>query len=129
MLASDLASKAIRPAGASSPRSSRLRTRSTFTRLHVLPGLRGVNRMVYRSASTLFRIPSIQPKRNAYDLEDVPDEIKNSMKFIYVETVDDVLEAALEPARIEVKKKTVKHKQTKPINKSKPNGKNHGGRR
>ena len=40
----------------------------------------------------------ILPKRNAYDLEDVPDEIKKSMEFIFVETVDDVLNAALEPA-------------------------------
>ena len=71
----------------------------------------------------------VLPKRNKVDLDDVPDEIKNSMKFIYVETVDDVLEAALEPAKTEVKKKTVEHKPIKQIKKSKPNGKNHGGRR
>ena len=39
----------------------------------------------------------ILPKRNQFDLEDVPDEIKKSMEFIFVETVDDVLNAALEP--------------------------------
>jgi ATP-dependent Lon protease len=38
----------------------------------------------------------ILPKRNEQDLDDVPEEIKKSMKFIYVETVDDVLESALE---------------------------------
>jgi ATP-dependent Lon protease len=40
----------------------------------------------------------ILPERNKQDLEDVPDEVKNSMKFIYVQTVDDVLKAGLEPA-------------------------------
>jgi ATP-dependent Lon protease len=38
----------------------------------------------------------ILPKRNEQDLDDVPDEIKKSMKFIYAETMDDVLESALE---------------------------------
>jgi ATP-dependent Lon protease len=38
----------------------------------------------------------ILPKRNEQDLDDVPEEIKKSMKFIYAETVDDVLESALE---------------------------------
>ena len=39
----------------------------------------------------------ILPKRNSFDLDDVPEEIKNEMKFIYVETMDEVLQAALEP--------------------------------
>jgi len=38
----------------------------------------------------------ILPSRNQLDLEDVPEEIKKSMKFIFAETVDDVLKAALE---------------------------------
>jgi len=38
----------------------------------------------------------ILPKRNEQDLDDVPEEIKKSMKFIYAETMDDVLESALE---------------------------------
>ncbi len=38
----------------------------------------------------------ILPKRNGQDLDDVPDEIKKSMKFIFVETVDEVLDSALE---------------------------------
>jgi ATP-dependent Lon protease len=38
----------------------------------------------------------ILPKRNVLDLEDVPDEIKKSLSFVFAETVDDVLKAALE---------------------------------
>ena len=38
----------------------------------------------------------VLPERNKHDLDDVPDEIKKSMKFVFVQTVDDVLEAALE---------------------------------
>jgi len=40
----------------------------------------------------------ILPKRNESDLEDLPEEVRKSIKFIYVETVDQVLKAALEPA-------------------------------
>ena len=36
------------------------------------------------------------PERNKFDLEDVPDEVKQSMKFVFAQTVDDVLKAALE---------------------------------
>ena len=69
----------------------------------------------------------ILPKRNKYDLDDVPDEIKKSMKFIFVETVDDVLNAALEPAPSPVHKKETK----KSSKKGKANGKvnSHAGRR
>jgi ATP-dependent Lon protease len=38
----------------------------------------------------------ILPKRNEMDLDDIPDEVKKAMKFIFAETVDEVLEAALE---------------------------------
>ncbi|UCH60149.1 MAG: endopeptidase La [Anaerolineales bacterium] len=38
----------------------------------------------------------ILPKRNEPDLEDLPEEVVNSIKFIFVETVDDVLYAALD---------------------------------
>jgi ATP-dependent Lon protease len=40
----------------------------------------------------------ILPKRNESDLEDLPEEVLKSMNFIFVETVDEVLKAALEPA-------------------------------
>jgi ATP-dependent Lon protease len=38
----------------------------------------------------------ILPKRNEADLEDIPEEVRQSMKFIFVDTVDEVLTAALE---------------------------------
>ncbi len=40
----------------------------------------------------------ILPQRNKMDVEDVADEIRKVMKFIFVESMDDVLKAALEPA-------------------------------
>ena len=64
----------------------------------------------------------ILPKRNADDLDDVPDEIKDSMKFIYVETVDDVLKSALETEQKNGKKKTT-------TKKAKANGKSNARRR
>ena len=52
----------------------------------------------------------ILPKRNADDIDDVPEEIKDSMKFIYVETVDDVLKSALESDQAGTKKKSTNKK-------------------
>jgi ATP-dependent Lon protease len=40
----------------------------------------------------------VLPKRNDADLEDLPEEVLKSLEFVFVETVDDVLAAALEPA-------------------------------
>jgi ATP-dependent Lon protease len=45
----------------------------------------------------------ILPKRNGPDLEDVPAEIKESMSFILAETVEDVLNAALEKKNVQQK--------------------------
>jgi ATP-dependent Lon protease len=39
----------------------------------------------------------ILPRRNEADLEELPDEVRQSMNFVFVETVDEVLQAALEP--------------------------------
>jgi ATP-dependent Lon protease len=39
----------------------------------------------------------ILPSRNAADLEDIPTEVRKQLNFIFVETIDDVLNAALEP--------------------------------
>ncbi len=39
----------------------------------------------------------IMPKRNEADLEDIPDEVREAIRFIFVETVDEVLDAALTP--------------------------------
>lgn len=41
----------------------------------------------------------ILPVRNKPDLDDVPEEIKKEMTFIFAENVDDVLNAALEPLK------------------------------
>jgi ATP-dependent Lon protease len=41
----------------------------------------------------------IVPKRNEKDLPDIPDEVKTSLKFHFVGTVDEVLAVALGPAR------------------------------
>ena len=41
----------------------------------------------------------ILPKRNEFDLDDIPEEIKKKMQFIFAETVDDVLNASLEKRR------------------------------
>ncbi|MBI3783608.1 MAG: endopeptidase La, partial [Deltaproteobacteria bacterium] len=42
----------------------------------------------------------ILPKRNAKDLEDVPEAVRTEMKFLFVETIEEVLSNALEPAAI-----------------------------
>ncbi|MBI3168412.1 MAG: endopeptidase La [Chloroflexi bacterium] len=56
----------------------------------------------------------ILPKQNEKDLDDVPDEIRKSMKFVFAETVEDVINAALEKPK--TKKKATK-KETKPSKK------------
>jgi ATP-dependent Lon protease len=38
----------------------------------------------------------ILPKRNEMDLEDVPEEVRKSLTFLFAETVDDVLKASLD---------------------------------
>jgi ATP-dependent Lon protease len=57
----------------------------------------------------------ILPKRNEQDLDDVPDEVKKSMKFVFVESVDDVLAAALEPVHRPKQEKATSRK--KPVSK------------
>ncbi len=59
----------------------------------------------------------VLPKRNELDLEDVPEEVRKSMKFLFVETVDEVLSNALE-ARPVVRKKApppLKQAAKKPV--------------
>jgi len=41
----------------------------------------------------------ILPKRNEGDLEDVPEQVREEMQFHPVETIDEVLKLALEPAK------------------------------
>ena len=38
----------------------------------------------------------ILPKRNDADLEDLPEEVQKDMNFVFVETIAQVLDAALE---------------------------------
>ena len=40
----------------------------------------------------------ILPKRNEFDLEDVPENVRSKMTFIFAERVDEVIQAALTPA-------------------------------
>src|SRR5207237_8809206 len=41
----------------------------------------------------------IVPKRNQKDLPEIPDEVKNTLKFHFVENVDQVLAIALDGSR------------------------------
>jgi ATP-dependent Lon protease len=45
------------------------------------------------------------PKQNEVDLEDVPEEVRKDIKFVFIETVSDAIDAALE-AKPAAKKKT-----------------------
>jgi hypothetical protein len=61
-------------------------------------------------------------------LDDVPDEIKNSMNFVFVETVEELLEAALQPPPAAPAKKATK-RPAKSSGKSRKNGKSPSSRR
>ena len=50
----------------------------------------------------------ILPKRNDADLEDLPEEVRKDINYIFVETIDQVLDAALEPPAKTPRKKTRK---------------------
>ena len=39
------------------------------------------------------------PERNKKDFEDVPEPVRAAMRFVWLKTVDDAIEAALEPYR------------------------------
>ncbi|HJS18592.1 MAG TPA: endopeptidase La [Anaerolineales bacterium] len=71
----------------------------------------------------------ILPKRNEQDLDDVPEEIKKSMKFIFVETVDDVIRSALEAKKPSSTKKSSKPRKTATSRTTKANGKDTSRRR
>jgi ATP-dependent Lon protease len=67
----------------------------------------------------------ILPKRNEQDLDDVPEEIKKSMKFIFVQTVDEVIKSALEAPKKNTKAKTAtKTKKKVTSRKTNADGKN-----
>jgi len=60
----------------------------------------------------------ILPKRNKLDLDDVPEEVRTQMDFVFVDSVDDVVDAALESKPKRTKAKTTS-KTTKKAPKSK----------
>jgi ATP-dependent Lon protease len=41
----------------------------------------------------------ILPRRNEKDLADVPDEVRRDLHFVFADRMEDVIAAALEPAR------------------------------
>ena len=38
----------------------------------------------------------ILPEKNKNDLDDVPEELRKEMKFIFVDTIDQVIDSALD---------------------------------
>jgi ATP-dependent Lon protease len=64
----------------------------------------------------------ILPKRNEADLEELPDEVRSAMHFILVETVAEVIQAALEPTE----KPKVVRKRKMTIKTNPEVGDNHG---
>jgi ATP-dependent Lon protease len=78
----------------------------------------------------------ILPKRNEQDVEDVPDEIRNTMKFVFAESVDEVINSALEKPKKTTTKNAAKKpakpgrtaKKSKPL-KAKKNAKSNDRRR
>ena len=73
----------------------------------------------------------ILPKYNQTDIDDVPDEIRKTMKFIFAETVDDVINAALEKPKAEKKQASTKpaKKKNKTAKANKNGAKNTARRR
>ncbi len=71
----------------------------------------------------------ILPKRNEVDLDDVPDEVKQSLKFVFAETVDEVLAASLEKVSGHVKKPAAKPAKKTTTKKAKEHVKSSAGRR
>jgi ATP-dependent Lon protease len=49
----------------------------------------------------------ILPARNEADLEDIPDEVRKEMQFVFAETVDNVFDAALEPEQLKLSEEAV----------------------
>jgi ATP-dependent Lon protease len=56
----------------------------------------------------------ILPRRNEADLEDLPEEVLKTIDFVFVDTIDDVLSASLEPEAVDGRKKTTTKRSVKP---------------
>jgi ATP-dependent Lon protease len=63
----------------------------------------------------------IVPKRNEKDLPDIPDEVKQTLKFHFVENVDQVLDVAL-GARARERKNGTRGPHREPTPKPEPRG-------
>lgn len=61
----------------------------------------------------------ILPKRNEKDLVDVPEEVRAQIKFVLAEKVEDVLNAALEPATLKSAAPARKPSATRGVKKTK----------
>ena len=48
----------------------------------------------------------ILPKLNEMDYEDIPDEVRKSIDFIFVDTIDDILESVLEDKKLSLQTTT-----------------------
>ena len=73
----------------------------------------------------------VLPRRNEQDVDDVPEEIKKEMTLIYVDTVDEVIDAALVPVKKQNKdgKAKTKTKSKKTLREKSTNAKNSDRRR
>jgi ATP-dependent Lon protease len=48
----------------------------------------------------------ILPRRNERDVEDVPEELRKQMRFVFVDDADEVLQHALAPAAADLRRAT-----------------------
>jgi ATP-dependent Lon protease len=53
------------------------------------------------------------PERNRPDVEDVPESTRREMRFVYLSTVDDAMEHALEPNHAPKKKRGARRKSSR----------------
>ena len=67
------------------------------------------------------------PKRNEIDLDDVPDEVRKDIRFIFIDTIDEAVEVALQ-SRKSRKRSTPSQKKGARTAKSKSNGKSSKGK-
>ncbi len=56
----------------------------------------------------------ILPKRNEVDLEDIPEDVRQAINFVFVDTMDEVLAAALEPKSNDQEEQEVREKGNEP---------------
>jgi ATP-dependent Lon protease len=67
------------------------------------------------------------PKRNEIDLEDVPDEVRKDIEFVYIDTIDEAIETALKPKKKRKSRSPSQKKGTRSV-KSKTNEKSSEGK-